>query len=146
MKAIKNAFFLLVLLIGILTHRDLSAQTQADYYRVRSGESESILIENGQLYRITISSCWYSAEAFIGTYLIYGLNISDPKTEGRPTILVVAETPNIDWRLSFRLNGSYDAEMKITSQRRGDQGLNIVVERLSNGMYQNRPDERNYRH
>ena len=124
-------FLSLVFLMVPLFNQSLFAQVQTDIYKVGSGESRSILIENGQLYRITIKSCWYSADACIGTYLIYGLNISDPKTQGRPTILVVAETPTIDWRFSFRLSGQYNADMRITSQGWGDQGLLVVVEKLS---------------
>lgn len=131
MKTQKTAIFSIILLIGILSQQSLFSQVQTNCYKVQSGESRSILIENGQLYRITIKSCWYSADACIGAYLIYGLNVSDPKTQGRPTILVVAETPTIDWRFSFRLSGQYNADMRITSQGWGDQGLLIVVEKLS---------------
>jgi len=131
MKKQKLALFSVTLLIGILFSQSLFAQVQTDCYKVRSGESKSILIENGQFYRITIRSCWYSAEACIGTYLIYGLNVSDPKTQGRPSVLVVAETPTIDWRFSYSLNGQYNVDMKIASQGWGDQGLLIVVEKLS---------------
>jgi hypothetical protein len=120
-----------IILIVILSTRSLFSQVQTDCYTVRSGESKLILIENGQLYRITIKSCWYSADACIGTYLIYGLNVSDPKTQGRPSILIVAETPIIDWRFSFSLSGQYNASMRIVSQGWGDQGLLIVVEKLS---------------
>lgn len=146
MKKQKVFILFVILLLRILYQQPVFAQVQTDCYTIRSGESKSILIENGQLYRITMKSCWYSAESYIGTYLIYGLNISDPKTNGRPTILPIAETPTIDWRFSFNLRGQYDANMRIASQGRGDQGLLIVVERLSNGMYQNSPNERNYRH
>jgi hypothetical protein len=146
MKNQKAALLSTLFLIGILTNQSLSAQVQTNCYTVRSGDSETILIENGQLYRLTIKSCWYSADACLGTYLVYGLNASDPKTNGRPSILVVAETPRIDWTFSFNLSGQYDANMRISSQGWGDQGLLIVGERLSNGMYQNSPNERNYRH
>jgi len=118
-------------LTGIFSSLPLSAQFQKDLYTIRNRESRSITIENGQLYRITIKSCWYSADACIGTYLIYGLNISDPKTHGQPKILIVAETTTIDWRYSFRLSGDYNADMRITSLGWGDQGLLIVVEKLS---------------
>lgn len=131
MKTQKTVFFSVILLIGILSQQPLFAQVQTDCYKVRNGDSKSILIENGQLYRITIKSCWYSADACIGTYLIYGLNVSDPKTQGHPLILVIAETPKIDWRFSFNLSGQYDANMRISSQGWGDQGLLIVVEKLS---------------
>jgi hypothetical protein len=143
-KKIPLIFFLT--LVGILFPHSLFSQIRTDYYTVRSGDSETILIENSQLYRLTIKSCWYSADACLGTYLVYGLNASDPKTNGRPSILVVAETPRIDWTFSFNLSGQYDANMRISSQGWGDQGLLIVVERLSNRMYQNSPNERNYRH
>jgi hypothetical protein len=131
MKKQKVALSLVTLLIGILFTQSLLAQVQTDCYKVRNGESRSILIENGQLYRITIKSSWYSAEAYIGTYLIYGLNVSDPKTQGRPSVLVLAETPQVDWKFSFRLSGQYNADMRISSQGWGDQGLLIIVEKLS---------------
>jgi len=99
-------------------------------FKVSANDSQSILIKNGQLYRVTIKSCWYSAEAFLGTYLIYGLNIADPKTEGQPEILAVAETNRIDWAFSCSLYGSYDADFRIRSNGIGDQGLMIVVENL----------------
>jgi hypothetical protein len=146
MKKQKILLFSVILVIGILSRQSLSAQVQTDCYTVRSGDSETILIENGQLYRLTIKSCWYSADACLGTYLVYGLNASDPKTNGQPSILVVAQSPRIDWRFSFSLSGQYDNNMRITSQGWGDQGLLVVVERLSNRMYQNSPNERNYRH
>jgi hypothetical protein len=131
MKKQKITLIPFLILIEILFNQSLFGQIQTDIYTVRSGESKSILIANGQLYRITIKSCWYSAEACIGSYLVYGLNVSDPKTNGQPTILVVAETPSIDWKFSFRVVGQYDASMRISSQGWGDQGLLIVVEKLS---------------
>jgi hypothetical protein len=129
----KQASLLLstILLMGFFFNQSAFAQLRTEYYTVKSGDSKNILIENGQLYRVTIKSCWYSAYARMGTYLIYGLNISDPKTNGQPSILVVAQTPEIDWDFSFRLNGSYNANMRITSEGWGDQGLLIVVEKLS---------------
>jgi len=99
-------------------------------FKVSVNDSQSILIRNGQLYRVTIKSCWYSAEAFLGTYLIYGLNIADPKTGGQPEILAIAETNRIDWTFSSSLYGSYDADFRIRSNGTGDQGLLIVVENL----------------
>ena len=98
---------------------------------VPDGGSVTFLIENGGFYRLSIISCWYSAYARIGTYLIYGLNISDPKTGGKPCVLTVAETSSIDWTFSYNLNGSYDADMTVTSGGWGDQGLKIILECLS---------------
>jgi len=100
-------------------------------YTVPSNRSANILIKNGNTYRVTIKSCWMSAHARMGTYLIYGLNVSDPKTNGSPAILTIAETTNIDWTFSYSLSGSYDANMKVTSNGWGDQGLMIGVEVLS---------------
>lgn len=97
------------------------------------GGSDIILIENGKLYRLTIKSCWMSAYARIGTYLISGLNISDPLTGGQPCVLTVTETSSIDWSFSYSLNGSYDANMTITSNGWGDQGLLAVLEELNCG-------------
>jgi hypothetical protein len=131
MKTQKIILFSIILFVGLLSQKSLLAQVQTNCYKVRSGGSMSILIENGQLYRITIKSSWYSASACLGTYLVYGLNVSDPKTQGQPAILAIAETPRTDWRFSFSLSGQYDANMNITSQGWGDQGLLIVVEKLS---------------
>ena len=97
------------------------------------GGSDIILIECGKLYRLTIKSCWMSAYARIGTYLISGLNISDPMTGGQPCVLMVAETSSIDWSFSYSLNGSYDANMTITSNEWGDQGLLAVLAELNCG-------------
>ena len=97
------------------------------------GGSDIILIECGKLYRLTIKSCWMSAYARIGTYLISGLNISDPMTGGQPCVLMVAETSSIDWSFSYSLNGSYDANMTITSNGWGDQGLLAVLAELNCG-------------
>lgn len=92
------------------------------------GGSNTILIENGKLYRLTIKSCWMSANARIGTYLIYGLNIADV---GQPCVLIVAETASIDWTFSYSLVNDYDANMTITSNGWGDQGLKIILECIS---------------
>lgn len=131
MKKQRLLFSMVAVIIGLLISLPAVSQVRTDHYKVRAGESQTILIENGQLYRITIKSCWYSAEAFIGTYLIYGLNTSDPKTNGKPKVLVVAETPQIDWVFRYRLTGQYDTKMEIESQGLGDQGLLIVIEKLS---------------
>jgi len=100
---------------------------------ITSGGSSTILIESGKLYSLTIKSCKQSAWARIGTYLIYGLNISDPMTGGQPCVLMVAETSSIDWSFSYSLNGSYDANMTITSNGWGDQGLLAVLAELNCG-------------
>jgi len=126
MKLTILTLFATIFLFGIVSNTD--AQTTIERYTVPEGEHTNILIENGKLYRLTIKSCWYSAYSRIGTYLIYGLNISDPKTQGRPTVLTVAETPRKDWSFSYSLSGSYDARMRITSGGWGDQGLLIIVE------------------
>ena len=119
-------------ILGMLIFCGLFAQDKftENCIEVSDGGSNTILIENGQLYRLTIKSCWMSANARIGTYLIYGLNISDV---GQPCVLTVAETSSIDWSFSYSLNGSYDANMTITSNGWGDQGLLAVLEELNCG-------------
>ena len=128
----KYIFILIALsLLMFLANIQMSfAQTSIQCYTVTSGQDTTILIENGQLYRLTIKSCWYSAYARMGSYLIYGLNISDSKTNGKPEVLKVEETTSIDWSFSYSLSGLYDAKMKITSSGWGDQGLLIVLEKL----------------
>ena len=130
MKNIIVKLLTIVLLIGI-TIGSSYAQVSYECYTVPDDGNTTILIQNGNLYRVTIRSCWSSAYARLGTYLIYGLNISDPTTNGSPTILTVAETADIDWTFSYSLSGSYDANMTITSNSWGDQGLMIGVELLS---------------
>jgi len=116
--------------ISNVSNQPIEVMQNMRCFKVRANESQSILIRNGQLYRVTIKSCWYSAEAFLGTYLIYGLNIADPKTNGQPEILAVAETNRIDWSFNCSLYGSSDADFRILSNGIGDQGLLIVVENL----------------
>ena len=130
MKKLFYTLLISISLIGFGTTQTVSAQPTVNCYTVTSGGNKTILIENGKLYRVTIKSCWYSAYARIGTYLIYGLNISDSKTNGEPCVLTVQESSSIDWTFSYTLSGSYNANMKITSGGWGDQGLLIVVEEL----------------
>ena len=130
MKKLSYTLLISLFLVGFSNINSTLAQPTAECYTVESGGSKTILIENGKLYRVTIKSCWYSADSRIGTYLIYGLNVSDPKTNGKPSVLVIEETPSIDWTFSYTLSGSYDANMKITSGGWGDQGLLIIVEYL----------------
>lgn len=114
----------------IVSVQTIKAQASIECYKVKAGEKVNVKIENGQLYRLTIKSCWYSAYAEVGTYLIYGLNVADPKTNGKPEVLKVEETTSIDWIFSFSLSGQYDANMEIKSLGWGDQGLLVVIERL----------------
>jgi len=130
MKNITVKLLTTVLLIGI-TIGSSYAQVSYECYTVPDDGNTTILIQSGNLYRVTIKSCWMSAYARLGTYLIYGLNISDPTTNGSPAILTTAETTDIDWTFSYSLSGSYDANMTITSNSWGDQGLMIAVEVLS---------------
>ncbi|MBT7089690.1 MAG: T9SS type A sorting domain-containing protein [Candidatus Marinimicrobia bacterium] len=120
----------IILLIGI-TLSSSYAQVSYECYTVPDEGNTTILIENGNLYRLTIRSCWMSAYARMGTYLIYGLNISDATTNGEPAVLPVAETESIDWTFSYNLSGSYNANMTISSSGWGDQGLMVGVETLS---------------
>ena len=94
----------IILLIGI-TLSSSYAQVSYECYTVPDEGNTTILIENGNLYRLTIRSCWMSAYARMGTYLIYGLNISDATTNGEPAVLPVAETESIDWTFSYNLSG-----------------------------------------
>ncbi len=128
MKTLFCTLFVSVLLISCNNPQTASTHPTVECYTVKSDGSKTILIENGGLYRMTVKSCWHSAYARMGTYLIYGLNIADPKTNGEPSVLIIKETPSIDWTFSYTLSGSYDANMKITSNGWGDQGLLIVFE------------------
>lgn len=129
MKTHKTLF--LAIIIFICSADYTFGQFMTTCYNVPCNGNRTILIENGKLYRVTIKSCWYSAYARIGTYLIYGLNISDPKTSGRPLIQKVKETSAIDWVFSFSLHCSYDANFRITSSGWGDQGLMVFVEEFN---------------
>ena len=131
MKTRRTGLFSAIVAVLLLFSLPGISQIMTKSYKIPAGEYKPVLIENGKLYRITIKSCWYSAEAFIGTYLIYGLNVSDPKTNGKPKVLVVAETEQIDWNFRYRLTGQYDTRMEIHSLGLGDQGLLVVVETLS---------------
>ena len=121
-------FLLVVLMSTIAFNSNAQNPITASCVNVTVGGSNTILIVNGGLYRLTIRSCWMSANARIGSYLISGLNIFDV---GQPEVLTIAETPNIDWTFSYSLSGSYDADMTITSSGWGDQGLFVVLEELS---------------
>lgn len=131
MRTRRTISFMTIVFILLLSSLPGISQIKSDSYKIPAGEYKSVLIENGKLYRMTIKSCWYSADAFIGTYLIYGLNVSDPKTNGKPKVLIVAETEQIDWSFRYRLSGQYDTRMEIHSQGMGDQGLLVVFETLS---------------
>lgn len=100
-------------------------RTVENCVQIADGGSGNFTIENGKLYRLTIKSCWMSADARIGTYLIYGLNIADV---GAPYVLTIAESSSIDWSFNYSLIGSYDANMVITSNGWGDQGLLAIFE------------------
>lgn len=116
------------LILGMLIFYGLFSQTVYKCYKITARLDKTIFIENGSLYRLTIKSCLQSANARIGTYLIYGLNISDVS---QPCVLMVAETSSIDWSFSYTLAAPYSANMKITSNGWGDQGLLAVLEELS---------------
>ncbi len=127
MKKFNLLFLLLVFFVGISINISL-AQGQYELYTVPQNGSQDIKIENGKLYRVTIKSCWYSADARMGTYLVFGLNIADPKISRVPKVLTVSETESTDWSFSYSLNGDHDANMTIASTGWGDQGLSVVVE------------------
>ena len=124
-KLLTSIFLMLIVCIQFAF-----AQIITSCYTVASGGNTTIVIKDGSLYRITIKSCLQSYTARMGSYLIYGLNISDSKTSGKPQVLQIDGTASIDWTFSYTLSGSYDANMKITSSGWGDQGLLIIVEEL----------------
>ena len=127
MKNIYTITLLSFFLVGIYINQSF-AQGAYEIYTVPQNGSQNILIENGKLYRVTIKSCWSSAYARMGSYLFYGLNIADPKTNGKPEVLKISETESIDWTFSYSQSGEYNSSMTITSTGWGDQGLLIVVE------------------
>jgi len=95
--------------------------------KISNGGSANFYLEGGKLFRITIKSCYYSTAARIGEYLVYTLN----QTSGwDPVVLKVAETSSIDWTFSYALSGA-KTRMRITSNGWGDQGLLVVIEKLS---------------
>lgn len=120
-------FALLAMLIGIASTSTF-AQIEYHCYPVPVNGNETILIQNGVLYRLTIKSCWMSSATQMGTYLIYGL---DHTGNSAPSVLTTAETPSIDWTFSYSNTGSYDFNMTITSNGWGDQGLSIAVEKFT---------------
>jgi len=131
MKKTRLRLVATIFLIGIAISTSF-AQVSYNCYTVPVNSSETILIENGKLYRLTIKSSWFSVFARTGTYLIYGLNLGDANFNvDQPSVLITAETPDIDWTFSYALNGQHDADMTITSDGWGDQGLWIGVEELS---------------
>jgi len=129
MKNIRPILLTAIFLIGTFINQSF-AQASLECYTVPNSGSRTIFFESGKLYRVTIKSCWMSAYARMGTYLIYVLNISDPMTNGEPSVLTIAETSSIDWTFSYSLSGSYSLNMTITSGGWGDQGLLILVEGL----------------
>lgn len=116
-----------LILLGVIIFSGLFAQdrTNESCVQIPDGGSGNFIVENGKLYRLTIKSCWMSADARIGTYLIYGLNIADV---GEPHVLTIAESPSIDWTFSYSQYGTYDANMLINSDGWGDQGLLAIFE------------------
>lgn len=129
MKKTSPRLLATVLLLGIAIS---SSFAQIDYqcYIVPVNGSKTILIENGKLYRLTIKSCWMSALARMGTYLIYGLDFNAPQANNKPAVLTTAETPSIDWTFSYSNSPPYSINMTITSNGWGDQGLWVGVEFL----------------
>ncbi len=113
----------------------------SDLYSVPQNGSKDIIIENGKLYRVSIESCWYSAYSKLGTYLIYGLNVADSKTNGKPEILTLSESSSIDWSFDFSRVGDYNSNMTINSSGWGDQGLKIVVEKIYDDTHVNIKDQ-----